>query len=194
MFFTTRLGAIRRERFREIGGFQEQLVGVMNEDGDFGSRCYAAGYTSYMNARFVNLHRYPTTFLRFNRNYYRSAVVQALIDRSMDTSADKSVSRTEIFRRLFALTAFSLPALGFVLGLPAALGMLLVWVALFLSSFGAMSRLIWRNVPRRSLVQWYLMYIAITPSIFAGYLHGLLLHVTKRSLLAGPPSDMDFFS
>ncbi len=112
----------------------------------------------------------------------------------MDTSADESASIPEMLRRIYALSAYALPILPFAVGVGSALGIVAAWFMVFLLSFGSMSRMIWRDVPARTRLPWFLVYIAITPTIFAGYLHGVLLHASGRTLLGGQASDMDFFS
>ncbi len=193
MFFTTRLGAIRRSRFRASGGFYESLRSVMNEDGEFGARCYHLGYTTYCSARFVHAHRFPTGFPHFMKNYFRTALVQSLIDRKMDTSPDPSIGAAEKLRRLFALSLLASPLLLLRLPFPAYLPLLLLAAGAFIASFGAMNRLIWKNVPRGLWLPWYVVYAAVTPSILLGYLYGILLHLTGTSLLRGEPSNLDFF-
>lgn len=194
MFFTTRLGAIRTERFRQAGGFYESLTTVMNEDGEFGARCYHLGYVSYFSRDLVHRHRFPTTFTRYIKSYVLTAMVQAMIDRKMDTGADESVSAAEKFRRLYAGSWVLLPVLLALLpaerALPAAGG----WAFFFVVSLAGLNGMIWRHVPARFRLQWYLIYAAITPFILAGYAYGLLLHAGGRSLLQGRPSALEFFS
>ncbi|MCM2304176.1 MAG: glycosyltransferase family 2 protein, partial [Elusimicrobia bacterium] len=102
MFFTTRLGAIRREKFRRSGGFYESLRTVMNEDGEFGARCYHLGYRGYCRTGLVHSHRYSTGFGSFVRTYFLTAMVQAMISGKMDTSPDPSIGAPEKARRLLA--------------------------------------------------------------------------------------------
>jgi glycosyltransferase involved in cell wall biosynthesis len=194
MFFTTRLGGIRADSFRRSGGFQDSLTTVMNEDGEFGARCYHLEFITCFKRNLVNLHRYPTNFKRFIRSYFLTALVQAQIDRTLDTSPDESISMPEKLRRLYAVTAFALPFLGLVLEPLAMLALAACWILLFLLSFGSMTRWIWRDVPWRFRCQWYLVYLAITPFIFAGYAAGVVLHAAGRSLIRDVPSSLDYFS
>ncbi len=193
MFFTTRLGAIRREKFRRAGGFYESLWTVMNEDGEFGTRCYHLGYRGFCRAGFVHGHRWSTRFGSFVRNYFLTAMVQAMISGKMDTSPNPSVGRPEKFRRLLAAALLAWPLLW--LRLPGSLLLPLgaAGLAVFLASFGRLNALVWREVPRRYRVSWYLVYVAITPVILVGYLYGGLLHLGGRSLLKGRPSESEFF-
>lgn len=185
MFFTTRLGAIRREKFRLSGGFYESLRTVMNEDGEFGARCWHLGFRGYCRAGFVHSHRYSTGFARFARNYFLTAMVQAFISGKMDTSADPSIGAPEKFRRVLAA---ALPA---ALLLDARLGA--AALAVLLASFGRLNALVWRSVPLRYRASWYLVYVAITPAILLGYLYGACLHLAGRSPLKGRPSPLSFF-
>lgn len=194
MFFTTRLGAIRKDKFRRAGGFYESLWTVMNEDGEFGARCYHLGYQGYCRAGFVHSHRYSTGLGRFMRNYFLTAMVQAFISGKMDTSPDPSIAAPEKFRRLLA--AALLASLLLWLWLPGRLALALVVAALavFLASFGRINALVRRSVPLRFRFTWYLVYIAVTPAILLGYLYGGALHLMGRSLLKGRPSELDFFT
>lgn len=182
MFFTTRLGAIRAAKFREAGGYYESLWTVMNEDGEFGARIYHLGFRSLFRRRLTHLHRFPTTWWRWVKSYFLTAMVQAQVDRKYDTSADESVSDAEKFRRLWAAAAFLLPLL------PAwTCG---VWLAGFALGLAPLHRYVWRDVPARYRLQWYLLYVLITPAILGGYAWGLLGHLAGRSLLRGTPSSL----
>jgi glycosyltransferase involved in cell wall biosynthesis len=193
MFFTTRLGAIRRERFRGSGGFHESLWTVMNEDGEFGTRCYHLGYRGYCRAGLVHAHRYSTGFGRFVRNYFLTAMVQAMISGKMDTSPDPSIGAPEKARRMLAAALLATPLLGLWLPARPVLAFAAAELVLLLASFGRINALVWRDVPLRFRLTWYLVYIAITPAILLGYLYGGLLHLGGRSLLKGRPSDLAFF-
>lgn len=193
MFFTTRLGAIRRESFRRSGGFCEGLRTVMNEDGEFGARTYYKEFTSYVHRDFVHHHRYPTRFRKFVTNYFRTALVQAQIDATYDTGPDESISRAEQLRRIFALGLWGALPLLPVLPIPV-LAVLGAAVPAFLLSFGRMNSLIFKVVPARYLWAWHATYVAITPAIFAGYGWGKLSALLGRDLLAGVPSENPFFS
>ncbi|MDF1564762.1 MAG: glycosyltransferase family 2 protein [Deltaproteobacteria bacterium] len=193
MFFTTRLGAIRARRFREAGGFYESLRRVMNEDGEFGTRIYHRGYRSYLARHLVHQHRYPTGFGRYLRSYYHSTVAQAQIDRTMDTSADESLSAAEKGRRLYALSFWLLPLLFALLPAAAAAALCGLWVLALPLVLGALGRRMRAETPRRYWVGFHAVYVAITPFIFAGYAVGLLRHSLGDSLFAGPPSTLEYF-
>jgi glycosyltransferase involved in cell wall biosynthesis len=179
MFFTTRLGAIRAERFREAGGFCETLTGVMNEDGEYGARIFSLGFKGLISRRLTHRHGWSNGFFKMVRNYFRTAFVQAMIDRKYDTSPDESASLLEAFRRLFAMF---LPFIA--LFHPSA-------VFFFLASLGELNRLVWTRVPRRFRLGWYLVYIAVSPAIAAGYALGLWQERRGRSLLEGPPPRVE---
>ncbi len=193
MLFTTRLGAIRASRFKESGGFHESLSGVMNEDGEFGARCYHLGFVSYFSRRLTHGHRFPTTLRRHARSYFLAAMVQAQIDRIMDTSPDESVSSGEKLRRL-AAGGFLLVPLAVRFGPKATAVAAAAWGTVFLLSLGGLHGRVFRTVPWRHRMQWYAVYAGITPVIFAGYLLGLARHFTGNSLLRGIPSKLDYFS
>ena len=193
MFFTTRLGAIRRETFRRSGGFYETLTTVMNEDGEFGARGYHLGHRSILDSSWTHAHAYATSFLHMLQNYWRTAYVQAMIDRKMDTSPDPSIGRAEKLRRIFALTL--LPAPFVLLRADArALAAGAVLIALFLFSFGEMRPLIKRVVSIPLRPAFYAVYAGVTPAIFGGYLAGCLKHALGRSLLRAKPSSLDWFA
>jgi glycosyltransferase involved in cell wall biosynthesis len=194
MFFTTRLGAIWREKFRRTGGFYESLWTAMNEDGEFGARCYHLGYQGYCRARFVHSHRYSTGFSRFIGNYFLTAMVQALISAKMDTSPDPSIAAPEKMRRILAAALLAVPLLWLLLPARVALPLAATAAAVLLASFGRINALVLSHVPLRYRVSWYLVYVGITPAILIGYLYGALLHLTGRSLLKGRPSELSFFS
>lgn len=193
MFFTTRLGAIRREKFRRAGGFRESLWTVMNEDGEFGARCYHLGYRGYCRAGLVHSHRYSTGFGRFIPNYFLTAMVQAMISWKMDTSPDPSIGAPEKMRRMLAAALLVSPLLWLRMPASLALALAAAELVVFLASFGRINTLVWRDVPPRFRISWYLVYVAITPAILAGYLYGGLLHLGGRSLLKGRPSESEFF-
>lgn len=194
MFFTTRLGAIRKEKFRRAGGFCESLWTVMNEDGEFGARCYHLGYRGCCRAAFVHSHRYSTELGRFMRNYFMTAMVQALISGKMDTSADPSIAAPEKFRRLLAAALLASPLLWMWLPTRFAFTLSATVFCIFLTSFGRINTLVVRHVPLRFRFTWHLVYIAVTPAILLGYLYGILLDRTGRSLLKGRPSELEFFT
>ena len=194
MFFTTRLGAIWKEKFRQSGGFCDSLWTVMNEDGEFGTRCYHLGYRAYCHADLVTSHRFSTGFGRLVRNYFLTAMVQAFISGKMDTSPDPSVAAPERFRRLLAAALMAAPFLWLWLPVRRVFPLVAAALVIFMASFGRINALVWRNVPLRFRFSWYLVYIAITPAILLGYLYGGLLHIMGRSLLKGRPSELDFFT
>jgi glycosyltransferase involved in cell wall biosynthesis len=193
MFFSSRLGAIRKEKFRASGGFHESLFTVMNEDGDLWTRLYAMGCATRLERRLYHFHRYPTDFRRFGKSYFYTALVQALIDRRADTSMDESVSPAEKIRRLLAALIFAWPLA--LVGLPVD-AWLASWLAMWGILIGLMGRLnflVWRHVPKRFIPGWYLVYVVITPIILAGYAAGLFLHWKGTPLLRGTPSRAVFF-
>jgi glycosyltransferase involved in cell wall biosynthesis len=193
MFFTTRLGAIWREKFRQAGGFYDSLQTVMNEDGEFGARCYHLGYSAYCRAGWVIPHRFSKGFGSFLRNYFLSAMVQAFISAKMDTSPDPSVAAPEKLRRVLVAALLASPLLGLWLTWRQAFAFCAAALVLLLMSLGRLNALVWRHVPPRFRFTWYLVYIAITPAILLGYLYGGLLHLIGRSPLKGRPSQLDFF-
>lgn len=191
MFFTTRLGAIRARRFRDAGGLHEGLGYLMNEDGEFGTRCYHLGFRTRIDRRFMHYHRYPTGFVRFARGYFLNALGQALIDRKFDTSPDESVSGAEKVRRLLAMALWAAPFAPVVLG-PVLGGAVVAATGLaFLASLGPIHRLVWSSVPARYRAGWYLVYVGVTPAILAGYATGLLLDLLGRSPLDAPRSRIE---
>jgi glycosyltransferase involved in cell wall biosynthesis len=192
MFFTTRFGAVRRRAFQEVGGFHESLYTVMGEDGEFGSRSYHKGLISHFDRRFVHFHRFPTTFRKFVRSYFLSAMVQRFMDRKMDTRPNPTICFAEKFRRLLSVALLASPGL-LLLDVRAAPWGLLLGVVAFLLAFGRMNRLIWKHVPLKHRVQWYLVYLAITPVILAGYAWGECRFSMGRSLLQGKPSSNAIF-
>ncbi len=193
MLFTTRLGAITREAFRRTGGFHESLWTVMNEDGEFGARIYHQGLRGLCRADFTHRHRYATSFLHLLRNYFLTAMVQAQIARKMDTSPDPSVSTAEMARRLLALALLTSPLSLLWLSPRQALAAALLLLAALLAGLGRLHTLVWRHVPPRIIPAWYAVYVGVTPAIALGYLYGLWLDLRGRSLLAGPPSLLEFF-
>ena len=194
MFFSTRLGGIRRERFRTSGGFQESLPGVMNEDGEFWTRLYHKGYQTLVDGSLIHIHRYPTNLMRFIRSYFLSSMVQFFIDRKMDTSADKSISKAEKARRIYAFIILFSPAAMLFIQPLIFLAILCLELLLFLLSFGEMNRLVLREVPGKHLVSWYLCYLLITPFILLGYLHGGIKFTLGHRILNDIPSSLDFFT
>ncbi len=193
MFFTTRLGAIRTHRFKEAGGFYESLTTVMNEDGEFGARCYHLGFRSHIGRTLVHRHRYPTRLGRFVRSYFYSTVVQAQIDRKMDTSADLSLSFAEKGRRFYAAAFYLLPLLFLFVPPGLAAGILGGWALAFPFVLGELGRRVRRGVPARYWLGWHAVYLLITPFIFAGYALGLLRLALGHSLFEGAPSKLGYF-
>lgn len=190
MFFTTRLGAIRARRFREAGGFHEGLGYLMNEDGEFGTRCYHLGFRTRIDRRLAHHHRYPTRFGRFARGYFLNALGQALVDRRFDTSADESVSGAEKGRRLLAMALWAAPFAPVALGPVLGGAVVLAGGLAFFASFGPIHRLVWSAVPPRHRAGWYLVYVGVTPAILAGYAAGVLLDLLGRSPLDRPRSHI----
>lgn len=193
MLFTSRLGAIRREKFREVGGFHETLYTVMAEDAEFAARCYHRGFVSCVDKELFHYHRYGSGLKKFAKSYFLGATVKALVDRKFDSSADATVSGREKLRRLFALGLLASPAL---LGWCGARAWLLAFSAaalLFVASFERMLALLWRHVPGRLLLPWFLTYVLITPVVLAGYLRGVWLSRRGTRLLEGPSSLHPFF-
>lgn len=193
MFFTTRLGAIRTAAFRRSGGFYESLWTVMNEDGEFGARCWHLGLRGYCGAGLVHSHRYSTGFGRFARNYFLTAMVQAMISAKLDTSPDPSIGMPEKLRRLLAAALLASPLLALRLPAGAAFALAAAAAVVLLASFGRLNVLIARHVPLRHAVLWHLVYVAVTPAILLGYLCGAARVLAGRSLLKGRPSDLPFF-
>jgi glycosyltransferase involved in cell wall biosynthesis len=193
MFFTTRLGAMRASSFRRSGGFHESLTTVMNEDGEFGARCHALGFVSYVSAGLVHAHRYPRGWARFARSYFLTALVQALIESRHDVSPDESVSPAERARRLYAAALLVSPAALAFMDARAYAAALLTALIGFAASFGRMNALVWTRVPWRHRAGWYLVYVAVTPVILAGYARGVWLGLRGTRLLAGRPSDLPLF-
>lgn len=191
-FFTTRMGAIRTEVYRRSGGLYETLDGVMNEDGEYGARCWAMGLRSYLGRDIVHRHRYPTTWRSYLRSFRVSAEIQALVDASMDTSADESVSRAEMLRRLAAGLA---PVLGpplLLLGPPGVAVAAAGGVALVVL-FTPYRRLLKEHVPRRMHAAFYGGYVAASWAIFAGYGRGLVRHYAGKTPFVGEPSTLEWF-
>jgi glycosyltransferase involved in cell wall biosynthesis len=193
MFFTSRLAGIRREAFRRAGGFHEGLYTVMNEDGEFGARFYHRGGRTLFLRDLVHGHRYPTSFRRFARGYFLTAMVQAMIDRSMDTAPDVSVGRAEKSRRLLAAALLAWPAALASLAPAAWAAGFAALLAALLSSFGRLGRLARRTVPPRLWAAWLAVYALVTPAVLAGYAWGWARHAAGRSLLRGRPSEAPFF-
>ena len=193
MFFSTRLGGIRREAFRESGGFFESLGANMNEDGEFQTRCYHLGYQTYVSRRLTNLHLYPTGFRRFVKAYWRASMAQCFIDRKMDTTVDITISAAEKYRRLGALALLLSPSLLLFAPWYGVIALLVLESIVLVSSFGSMNRLVFRHVPASLWVQWYLVYVAITPFIIGGYAYGLCRHLCGERLFDGAPSALEFF-
>lgn len=194
MFFTSRLGGIRTEKFKKSGGFHESLHTVMNEDGEFATRCYHMGFVSYFDKELHHRHKYPTSFKRLINSYFKSAFVQAIIDRKYDTAADPSISSAEKYRRIFSFLLITSPLLLFIMNWQVWLGITLSGAVLFLLLFGTMNRLIWQHVPKIYLAQWYIVYLIITPFIFGGYFCGVVRFYTgTRRILNGAPSMDEFF-
>lgn len=194
MFFTTRLGAIRRARFQASGGFYESLWTVMNEDGEFGTRCYHLGYRAYFRRDFLHLHRFATRLAALVPNYFRTAMVQAQIDADRDTSADPSVGGGEKARRILALgVLLATPALTMPMLAGSRFACAALWAAL-LAGLWPLHGLVMRHVPPRLWPGWYVVYVAVTPAIFAGYAYGLVGHWLGGSLLRGRPSSLPYFA
>jgi glycosyltransferase involved in cell wall biosynthesis len=192
MFFTTRFGGVRRQAFQEVGGFHESLYTVMSEDGEFGCRSYHKGLVSHFDRKFLHVHRYATTFRKFVRSYFLSAMVQRFMDRNMDTRPNPTISSAEKFRRLLSLALLLSPAL-LLFDLKLGSALVLLGVVIFFAAFGRMNRLVWEHVPLRHRFQWYLVYLAITPFILAGYAWGECRFWMGRPLLHGRPSSNAFF-
>ena len=193
MFFSTRLGGVRSAKFRETGGFYESLGANMNEDGEFQTRCYHLGYRTYMSRRLTNLHLYPTGFGRFIRSYTKASMAQCFIDRHMDTAANLTISMAEKARRLGVLLVLVSPLLLLLLPWQAYVVLLAVGLVVLASSFGRMSRLVFRHVPGKLWVPWYLTYVTITPFIIGGYAYGMCRYLLGDRLFDGNPSTLDVF-
>ncbi len=193
MFFSTRLGAVRTQSFKRSGGFMESLTGVMNEDGEYGVRCYHLGFVNYLNSRLVNLHRYPTDSRRYTRSYYHAAFVQAQIDEQFDTTADETTSGSERIRRLLACCAFLVPLPFIVCSPQTGFAVLAAWALAMGIMLRPLGRLIREHVPPRYWIGWLVVYIAITPLILIGYGAGKLQYRRGRVKLVYPPSTHPYF-
>ncbi|MFH0829574.1 MAG: glycosyltransferase [Candidatus Aenigmatarchaeota archaeon] len=72
-FFTTARGAVRRDVFSSLGGFDERLKGTLaNEDLEFGCRMVNAGYKMLKDDRIIVRHFGPTFWHNLNMFYARS--------------------------------------------------------------------------------------------------------------------------
>ncbi|MCM8814174.1 MAG: glycosyltransferase [Candidatus Omnitrophica bacterium] len=193
-FFSTRLGAIRKNIFQASGGFDENLGWYMTEDGEFWLRCCERGYVLCLDRSFVHYHRYPFTFRKYIRSYLRAAYSRYFIGKTYRTRHDPSVSAAERVRRLLAFSLFCWPLSQWWLSPSAAatLGFGLL-IALY-CSFGKMGALVRAHVPRKYRAAWYAVYVFITPYIIGGYCAGLIAYWRGKRLLRQPPSDLDFFS
>ncbi|MFT6399534.1 MAG: hypothetical protein ACJAYU_004301 [Bradymonadia bacterium] len=194
MLFTTRLSAIRAARFREIGGFHEELAFQMNEDGELGVRIFEKGFRTRLDRRLINHHRFPTSLIRTLRSCFWNAAVQAMLDRSTDTTADEVMSPVETARRLYAVSVWGLPLLLFVLSPGAAVIAMLGWALGLVVFLGGLTRLVIMHVPRRMWVSWYGAYVAMTSVLFIGYAYGILRHATGSLALGEVRSTLPFFS
>jgi glycosyltransferase involved in cell wall biosynthesis len=192
MFFTTRFGGVRRQAFQEIGGFHESLYTVMSEDGEFGCRAYHEGFISHFDRKFLHVHRFATTFRKFVRSYFLSAMVQRFMDRKMDTRPNPTIASAEKFRRLLSLALLLSPAL-LLFDRELGAAVLVLGIVSFFLAFGRMNRLVWTHVPPQHRFQWYLVYLAITPFILAGYAWGECRFWMGKPLLQGRPSNNSFF-
>jgi len=193
MFFSTRLGGIRREKVLEAGGFYETLGANMCEDGELGTRCYHLGYQTYMSRRLTNLHLYPTDFYRFVRAYAKASMAQCFIDRHLDTSVSILISPFEKARRLGILLLLLSPVLLLVLSWQSYAACVAAGLTVLLLSFGHLGRLMLRHVPPRLWVPWFLIYAAITPFIIGGYAYGLFRYLRGDRLFEGKPSTLGVF-
>ncbi|MBU1864109.1 MAG: glycosyltransferase [Candidatus Omnitrophica bacterium] len=194
MFFSSRLGGIRKNKFKDSGGFHESLKTVMGEDGEFWNRCYYLNYKVYLDRTLVHSHAYPTRFWRFIKSYFLATMVHYFISKKMDTTPDVTISNVEKLRRLYVCSMLLWPALFFFMPFIYFLIFLLIGITMFILLFGTINNLIWKYVPKRYVIQWYLVYIAITPFIVGGYVYGIYLYARGVPLLKGKPSTLSFFT
>ncbi|MFA6091316.1 MAG: glycosyltransferase [Elusimicrobiota bacterium] len=190
LFFATRCGAVRRSSFLRSGGFYESLRTVMNEDGEFGTRVWHMGWRTRFDRALGHAHRYPVRFTKLARSYFLTARVQACVDARWENSEDPSISWAEKGRRLLAAALLFLSAGLFLHPGPAVLAAFLVLSAILLLSFGRLGALALSEVPAGLLPSCFLVYVAVTPFILAGYLLGRVQAACGRSYLRGRPSDL----
>ncbi len=193
MFFTTRLGGIRVHRFRESGGFHESLYTAMNEDGEFGTRCYHLGYISYFSRELHHSHCYPTNIFKLFKSYFLTAFVQAIVDKKMDTTPDLSISPAEKWRRISAFLLLISPLVILFLDWRVWVWGFSIGLSLFIISFGAMNKLIWSFMPKKYFLGWYLVYFSVTPVILLGYFWGIIHYLAGGNLLQGVSSREAYF-
>lgn len=193
MLFTTRLGGIRADRFRESGGFHESLHTVMNEDGEFGARCYHLGYISYFSRELYHRHYYPTNIFKLFKSYFLTAFVQAIVDRKMDTVLDLSISSAEKWRRIYAFLLLISPLAILFLDWRVWIWGFFIGLSLLIVSLATMNKLIWSFMPKKYFLGWYLVYFSVTPVILLGYFLGIIHYLTGGNLLKGAPSEEPYF-
>ena len=194
MFFPSRFAGIRKEKFRASGGFHESLKTVMNEDGVFWTHCYYLNYKTYLDKDLTHFHLYPTDFKRFVKSVFLASMVQYFIDTKWDTSPDACLKPKEKGRRLFSVVLLFSPLLLLFIPPFTFLYLFIIAIVIFFFSFGTMNQLIWKYVSKRYLIQWYIVYIAITPFILGGYSFGIFRYLCGVRLLAGKPSTLPFFN
>jgi len=189
-FFTSRLGAVRKKSFQAAGGFHEGLQGVLNEDGEFGARAWTLGFKTLYRSDFTHRHRYAATFTHMAKNYFGTAMVQAMIDRAYDTGADPSIGSAEKGRRLLALSVLLSFAGAWLLPVGVSTCVTLTLAAILVASFGRLRTLAQEAAPAEMLPGIFLVYIGSTPFVLAGYVWGLV----RPSLIEGARSDLTMFS
>jgi GT2 family glycosyltransferase len=128
-----RPGAVSREAFEAVGGFDTHYKGADIEDVVLGYRLFEAGYPIYYAPSVRIRHHYPATLLRALRPFFRrcsmwmrTAARRRKLDCTGDGSPDQALAHACGFAAFLAAAA----ALVWPVLLPAALGGVILYTAL----------------------------------------------------------------
>lgn len=183
--FTTRNGAVRREAFEAVGGFDTSFTTNAQEDYDFGKRL-SSGRKCLISREPVLYHAFPARLTRLMRNYFvRTALFvpyfiqnRPPLDKSQ-TSGDEALVRllggAGVLLLVMALPPTSLRGL-FAAGWACGAALYGLRIRGFL---GAARR--WGGRNKAFAWQCFLIHYASSPVILSGGLWGLLRHLSGRA-------------
>lgn len=183
--FATRNGAVRREAFDAVGGFDDSFKTNAHEDYDFGKRL-SAGRKCVMSRHPVLYHAFPVRLTRLMRNYFvRTALFvpyfirnRPPLDKSQ-TSGDEALVRLLGGMGFFLLLLAALPTPFRGLFAASAACCVAVYALLIRRFLGAALR--WGGRNKAFAGQCFLIHYASSLVILAGGLWGLLRFLIGRA-------------